>query len=252
METNVGLQEIEIGKRMRKFRDEANGITYIENMTDAVREKLESAFCDAVEEVCGFEFDRTYELDEEMFQLENFIYSMTKNIGSGAWVKVQTDIGYNVYWAEPIAPKKDYYSIQREIGKLSLNQSITTAEQAAVKAQKLNRFLNQLDLLLLSQQIGIVPYYVRIRVAKNKYKYLLPTQYEISSGSELYQNVILAHGKNYGVTYKEVFKSNDKDIIHYIMSRGITKDEAIIMAKLKDIYFVCDVNLMMNKVFQPN
>lgn len=234
-----------------KYVDLVNNITYITNMTEELRDKLESAFCNGLDEYFGQTFEQEEELDLNVYNIDNFIYSHTKkSVGAGAWVKVKTDIGYNVYYAKPVAPKTDIFSLRREMSKLTPYAS-DDKKTLDLKKKKMDSITYRYDLMMFSGHIGIQPYYIQIKVAKNKYNYLLPTQYELASDVELYQNVILAEGKDMGVTFKEIYKSNDENIIHYIMSRGIPKDEAIMMAKLKEIYFIVDVAAIMQKVIQP-
>lgn len=165
-----------------------------------------------------------------------------KKLTKGEWIKIKTDDGYEVHYATPFKIR-DKYFLQRRI------------DSNFKKIEKLTKIGNTKEIQRLESEkiffescifLDLKPYFVSIK-RNGKNEYLLPYQYEFSNGIEVYQECINVKG----ITYKTHYKNNqDKEKIFYLQQRGISKEVAIILSKLKDTYFIINLKEMFDSALK--
>jgi len=213
-------------------------------LTDDFLDKAEELFYTYLETI----FDNTSYIDgfDELFQLQNFFpHFVGKDVEDGKWIRVKTETGYNVYWAKHSDKVLSIDKIQRDLKKL--NSKPETLEIV-------NRKLKLTNDLVLAQHVNEMPSplkYVKALRTKTQWLYLLPHEYEIVSDIQLYVNAVLAKDVKKSIKYKQLFTKQDLDQIHYMQSRGIPLDVAIMMSKLEQCYFIVDVQELFNEWMQP-
>ena len=227
--------------------------------------KSEEEYCELLEQQFNFGSDEYYDLDESFWAYENF-FPENKSVGEGAWIKVKTEIGYNVYFAKRTIKRFNKLDVQRKIKNqsnqadkiLEIAQNTVEHDEALViiekgmKKVKSNKDLcKELMRAEMLEELELEPYCVKYRVSKSTWKTVMPCDYEMISDIEAYVKTISELGKTEAVTYKSIFTYLDENIIFYLQSRGISRDTAIMLAKLKDCYFICNVPKMFEMWMQP-
>lgn len=210
--------------------------------------------------------DRCDDLDEPFWAYENF-FPENKSVGDGAWIKVKTSIGYNVYFAKRTIKRFNKTDAQNKIKRQSnqTNKIIDLAEHTLeghdkaleilekgfIKINSNKDLYKELMRAEMLEEIGLEPYCVKYRVSKSTWKVVTPCEYEMVNDIEAYVKTISELGKTEAVTYKSIFTYLDENIIFYLQSRGISRDTAVMLAKLKDCYFICNVPKMFEMYMQP-
>jgi hypothetical protein len=209
------------------------------------------------------------DLDEPFWAYENFFpnneYS-NKSVEGGAWIKVKTEHGYNVYYAKRTKKQFNKTNIQRKFNKqtkqvekllntaqmtMDNKEALATLDKGQAKIDDNNSLSLELMRAEMLEQLGLEPYCVKYRVSKSKWKTATPIEYELVNDIEAYVQVVTEMGKSEAVTYKTIFSAVDEDVIFYLQSRGISRDSAIMLSKLKDCYFICNVGKIFEMAMQP-
>ncbi len=207
------------------------------------------------------EQNESYFLDDHLFDLfsyENYLPGAAgKNIGSGCWIKVRTETGFEVHYAKPSNRKRRFNeeieSLQTQLEKhvssaLKDLQTVTKASDALNKAPETNKKTKALQDKLYEAHIRfgieLKPYEVRIQKSKSTTVYLLPYQYEIVDDIDQFSEAYLENVP--GVTMKAIFTSDQNDIIFYLTSRGISKRTAEVMAQLGQSFFTVNMITAMD------
>lgn len=213
---------------------------------------------DSIEEIFYAQLDEFVErkwdfystdLFEDTFQMQNFYPALyKKDVGSGSWVKVKSPEGYHVYWAKK-APRKtlSVEALQRKYKK------ITSKDVGEKGLAEIERDMEFMDELSIAQKHAGFPHdlqFVKIMKTRTQIEYLLPYQYEIVSDITLYTRAITDKMNKGAVKYKSLFTGEDKDQIFYLQSRGIDKDTAIMLSKLKQVYFKIDTAKLLYQAMQ--
>jgi hypothetical protein len=214
-------------------------------LSDETLDKAEELFGTYIETTFGY---NTSYIDgfDELFQLQNFFpYFVGKNIDEGKWIRVKSEAGYNIYWAKHSNKILSIDKIQRDLKKL--NSKSDTLEV-------INKKLKLTNDLTLAQYVNEMPSplkYVKALRTKTQWLYLLPHEYEIVTDIQLYVNAVLDKDVKKSVKYKQLFTKQDNDQIHYMQSRGIPRDVAVMMSRLEQCYFTVDVQELFNEWMQP-
>lgn len=196
---------------------------------------------------------------EEIVQIQNFFPEFyKKGVGSGAWIRVKTDTGYNVYYAKQCNKKMSAEKIHRDIKRLdrkrNKNSKNDDIESVTVAPELTKKKLELLEQIQVADVVNCMPsdiYYVKALRTKSQWTYLLPYEYEIVSDIQLYVEAILDKDVKKSVKYRQLFTKQDQDQIFYMQSRGIPKETAIMMCRLQQCYFVVDVQELFNEWMQP-
>jgi len=195
-------------------------------------------------------------LDFDLFDYQNFHPELTgKDIGAGSWVRIKTVKGWEVHWAKKSTRVMDVSPLKRKYKKLEkLELSLETSLEASAK-QKLKVIEEKIDILKKIAQAEIIegmdeqPKYVRIQRTRTQARYLLPKEYEVVNEIELYSDAVISKACKKGIFFKALFTAQDNNVIHYLRSRGISKETAEMMAKMKHGYFVLNQNELVSNVF---
>ena len=207
---------------------------------------LEDIFFDQIDEI--FKHDDTNYIDgfDEHFDLQNFYPAFyNKDVGGGSWVRVKTDIGYNVFYAK-VAPQKRVSREQLERKLIKVNRDLKSARNI----EKSRQLLNEIRIADLLNKFPHTFKFVKIQKTKSTFQFLLPHEYEIVEDIQLYTAAIKDKMNGGSVKYKSRFTAEDKDQIFYLQSRGIDKDTAVLLSKLKQVYFVVDVTKLFTNYMQ--
>jgi len=219
-----------------------DGVVTLEDMFFC---RLDESFRHATQEV-----NDTWEDNMEMFAPENYLPSEKTLPEGGAWIKVRHETGYQLHFAKVSNRKRRF---AEEIKKVSqtLNKEMEKVREFNCSMDKAEALHKKMDILFVYHEIDIPLYEVRYQRTKTKVEYLNPFQYEICSDEDLQMILDAVRKKTFGVKMRNLYTSVNKDQIFYLRSRGISEQEAMIMANLKQCYF--DVDIMgMNEVFNES
>jgi hypothetical protein len=192
------------------------------------------------------------ELDEDIFQYENFYPEKCgKDVGSGAWIMVKTDIGYNVYFAKKSKKYFDSNATKRKIKRLQAKEE--ASYDLDMKLENLGGIIELNGQLRTANQIemlGEEPKYVKIQKTRTQVRYLLPHEYKIIDDIQLYVDAVTDGKSRRAVKFKALFTAKQNDAIFYMQQRGIRKEIAEMMVQLQNGYFICDTQAMFSDVYQ--
>lgn len=172
----------------------------------------------------------------EDFMCEVYFPAKDKTLpDGGAWIKIRTNTGFEVHYAKKSIRKKRWDElIEAKLKSTDLDD-----------LDKAKDKISNLPELLIRQAIGKTPYEVYIYRTKTKKEYLLTTQYTIVEDIEQFSNAYMESIA--GVYSKKLYSYVNKDAIFYLQSRGIPKKVAEVMASLKQLYFIVNMEEAMNE-----
>lgn len=215
--------------------------------TEEEFELIEEIFCAQIDHIFEIDDMSTDEFDN-LFQLENFYPAFVKkDVGSGSWIRIATETGYNVYWAKA-APQKRISEEQLRRQHKKLNH---LPKKTVSQLNKILSLVDEIKAALLIKQFPHELKYVRIMRTRTQSEYVLPYQYEIVNDIQLYTEVIRDKMNKGAVKYKSYFTKQDEDQVFYLQSRGIDRDTAVLMCKLQQVYFQVDVPKLFANYMQP-
>lgn len=168
----------------------------------------------------------------EKFDFNVYFPKENKKVGEGAWIKVYTDSGYEVHWANK-SKRKDY--ISREYKKTSNKRLLRELNK-----EKVALHLNKLKELEIRLKIGLEPYEVYYYRTKTQKQHLTTDKYEYL-GDDIERIINYIMNRVSTVKVRSLFSSSNKDQIFYLRSRGIPKQLAMLMSNLKQCYFKVDL-----------
>lgn len=178
----------------------------------------------------------------DAFSSENY-FGGEKNVGTGAWIKIRTENGFELHYAKRSTRKirlnevldKENTRVNKILAKVT--KSISSGEiNNELEKLKNNNKLREAQ---LRSYIGLIPYEVRIRRSKTKTEYYLPYQYEMVTDIDEFAD---AYKNNTPfLEMKTLFTNENKEAIFYLQSRGISKKVAQILASLNQSYFTFDM-----------
>lgn len=201
------------------------------------------SLCEFTEEDKFYKHFDIYHSDKEFLDFFTDVISYDnivteKKLTKGEWIKIKTDNGYEVHYATPFKIRDKYFLQRRIDSNLKKNEKLTKIGNT----EEVQRLESENIFFESCIYLDLKPYFVSIK-RKGKNEYLLPYQYEFSNGINVYQECII--NKIKGITYKTHYKNNqDKEKIFYLQQRGISKEVAIILSKLKDTYFIINLKEM--------
>lgn len=179
----------------------------------------------------------------DAFSSENYFGGGEKNVGTGAWIKIRTENGFELHYAKRSTRKirlnevldKENTRVNKILAKVT--KSISSGEiNNELEKLKNNNKLREAQ---LRYYIGLIPYEVRIRRSKTKTEYYLPYQYEMVTDIDEFAD---AYKNNTPfLEMKTLFTNENKEAIFYLQSRGISKKVAQILASLNQSYFTFDM-----------
>ena len=204
--------------------------------------------------------DYYWEDHMEVFDVENYFPSVVgKEVGNGQWIKIRTPVGYEIHYARVARRKHRYVEeynkvsnkltslLKKELTELqnSIKQEEKTVGLSKVKKDVQKSLSDKKLELQVRHLIGIPVYEVRIQRSKSRVEYYLPYQYEIVQDVEEITQYYL--NKVTGVSIKSIYTAENYDKIHYLMSRGINRRTAEIMATLNQSYFIVNMQEAMGE-----
>jgi hypothetical protein len=181
----------------------------------------DNLFLDEFPEICSFDNVETEEKIET----------------NGSWIMREIENGLSVHFAKKV--KIDDYFLDRLIKKN--NNKISKVKDKTIE----NKLLAENAFYLTCQQLSIKPYFVKIQKTATTFEYILPYQYKLCKDVDIYVDLVL--NKNKHIKTKNLFKNLDENVIFYLQSRGISKERAIIMSKLKNISFYVNITNMIKE-----
>jgi len=196
-------------------------------------------------------FDFNDKLDETIFQYQNF-FPHDKSVTDGKWIKVPTDVGFNVYYAKPSRKIPNETNITRKVKKLQ--KQVDNETDIDKKLKLAGETVKLTGELLTARYLDIFAYdlkYARIRTSKSKLVHLLPHEYEVVNADIEEYIAAMSYSLNKGaVKFKHIFSSENEEQVFYLRSRGIPKHMAILMADLKNAYFVVNTQELFDQTMQ--
>jgi len=189
---------------------------------------------------------------EKYVQVQNFFpHLVGKDVGSGSWVKVKTDIGYNVYWAKKSSKRLSVEMLQRKLNGMTKNNKNDNLEILKGKIEELKGVKKEIDLFSYLLTLPFEIQSVKILKGKNNFDYILPSDFEMVEDVTIYTDAILDGMNGSAVKTKEHFTSADEDKVFYLQSRGISKEIAVMMVKLQHCHFILDSQKLLKNWMQP-
>ncbi len=174
-------------------------------------------------------------LDTEPFYAESYFPELIgKNIGEGAWIRIPTEKGFNVYFAKPSRVKIDFARKERELS-IRLNR-LDRPDITLKQIEETKTLLEQVNFLSIQRTIGIDPYYVTYRKTKTKKVSVLPHEYDMVNDIDTYTSAVSEH-----IKLKLYYTADLEDKIFYLQTRGISRATATRMVASGQGYF--EVNL---------
>ena len=157
----------------------------------------------------------------------------------GAWVKIRTETGFEVHFAKKSLRKKRWNElIAAELKSSKRNMNLSKLDKAQIS-------LDAITELRIREAIKLAPYEIYINRTKAKKEYYFTNQYTIVDDIERFSEAYMASIT--GVYSKNLYTSVNKDAIFYLQSRGIPKKVAEIMASLKQMYFIVNIEEAMGE-----
>lgn len=177
----------------------------------------------------------------EMFDFKNYFPEGAHYVGQGAWIKVRTENGFAIRFAKKSTRRLRF----EELYISEMNKAMKRMKTMEFDPNKENRASKTIKEYAIRMKIGMRPYEVWYWRTKTRKTYLMPYQYELVPDIDEYikyasQNV--THLKVH-----PIYDGNNSDKIHYIMSRGIPKKVATIMAGIGECYFTFNMDKGMEK-----
>ena len=213
-------------------------------LTDDELEKFEEYFYEYLDTLFDHNDFNTDEI-ERVFQFQNFFPAFYgKEMGSGKWIKINTEDGYNIYWAKHSNKILSAEQFARQIKRLG-----NTDENI----KKMGRKLELLEWLRISNFVDMMPsglHFTKYLKTRTTWEYVLPHQYEIIEDISLYTDAISDKMNKHSVKYKQLFTKQDELQVFYLQSRGIPKDVATMMCKLQQCYFIVNTSALFAECYQ--
>jgi hypothetical protein len=221
--------------------------------------QVEEGLFDEIEEHFFDYFDLTTNHDqfdfdtfEKYVQVQNFFpHLVGKDVGSGSWVKVKSDLGYNVYWAKKSNKILSVEKLTRKLtGMTKVNKNIELGVLKG-KIEELNEIKKEIDLFSYLLTLPFEIQFVKILKGKNNFDYILPSTFEMVEDVTIYTDALMDGMNGGAVKVKEHFTSADEDKVFYLQSRGISREIAVMMVKLQHCHFVIDTQKLFSNWMQP-
>lgn len=218
-------------------------------------EMVEDVFCQYLD-ITFENRDLSEEGVEDVMQLQNFFPDLVgKGIGEGTWIRVNTEIGYNLYYAKPSNKRMSFETLQRDINniviKMRENESVDDLDKNLALITKKLEIAKEAHIASLAMAMPSKIKYVKALRTKSQWMYLLPHEYEIVYDIQLYVNAILDKDVKKSVKYRQLFTKQDHDQVFYMQSRGIPKETAIMMCRLQQCYFIVDTQALFAEWMRP-
>lgn len=199
-----------------------------------------------------------WEDNMEMFMYDNYFSGSKSLPEGGSWIKVRTEKGFELHFAKVSTRKRRWEELMEVAGKkylVKMKGHIKGYNKTEIssfdldKDKKQTKKIEQLEfeykVYRIRNSIKMSPYEIRIKTSKTVTKYLLPYQYELIDGVDLYIKAYME--KTPGLKFKVLYSSIDDDKIFYLRTRGIPKEQAEIMCSLNSGYFIIDMNVMIDE-----
>ena len=218
--------------RLFYYHNTGKRLETVEQIIDAIVDEkftFEDVFMERMNHI-GMTYNEECYWEDNMEKFDYKVYfPEDKNVGSGSWIKVKTETGYEVHWAKKSTRKYRW----REKMEDHMKKSIS-----GMNADRLKKHSEALTELTLRWKIGLPLYEVFYYRTKTKKAYVTPDQYEICDVDEVIGWLM---DKVPTVKVKSLFTAVNKEVIFYMMQRGIPKQLAMVMSNLKQCYFTVDV-----------
>lgn len=188
---------------------------------------------------------------DEIFDFDNFFPDPEKRSiePGGSWIRIPTETGFDVRFAKPwrrtefpkvFIREKTGFDISRP--KLTLKQfEAISNEQVYVPIAAL---IMQQYLFIWREKYG-KPFRLPLAVCalgKRKKLYLQPKEFEVV-GPDFMRIAEWSYKPGSGVTFHRIFNERqDKDRVHYLMSRGIPRKQSEVMVSMETGMFKVDMN----------
>jgi hypothetical protein len=234
--------------------DFLNIASWTEQVEEGIFEEIEEHFFDYLDLTlnCGLIDDFDDILFDKYVQVQNFFpHLVGKDVDSGSWVKVKSDVGYNVYWAKKSSKRLSVEMLQRKLNDINRNSKNADLKVLKGKIETLELIKKEKDLFSYLLTLPFEIQFVKILKGKNNFDYILPSGFEMVEDVTIYTDVLSDAMNGGAVKAKEHFTSEDEDKIFYLQSRGISREIAVIMVKLQHCHFIIDTNKLFANWMQP-
>jgi hypothetical protein len=227
------------------------GLLPHEQLCDVEFDKIEEYFFDYFDLTTNhnqFDFD-TF---EKYIQVQNFFpHLVGKDVGSGSWVKVKSDIGYNVYWAKKSNKRISVELLQRKLTGITKINKNDSSDVLKDKLEVIKTIKKEIDLFSYLLTLPFEMQFVKILKGKNNFDYILPSDFDMVEDVTIYTDAIMDGMNGGAVKAKEHFTSADEDKVFYLQSRGISREIAVMMVKLQHCHFIIDSQKLFANWMQP-
>jgi hypothetical protein len=220
---------------------------------------VDGSIFDEIEEHFFDYFDLTTNHDsfddvtfEKYVQVQNFFpHLVGKDVGNGSWVKVKSDVGYNVYWAKKSSKRLSVEMLQRKLNDLNRSNKNVDLDSLKGKVETLELIKKEIVLFSYLLTLPFEIQFVKILKGKNNFDYILPSDFEMVEDVTIYTDALLDSMNMGAVKAKEHFTSEDEDKVFYLQSRGISREIAVMMVKLQHCHFIINSQKLLANWMQP-
>jgi hypothetical protein len=218
----------------------------LKSLVDECKVDLEEIYCHYLDAVFGPVADYTIETENKI-RFENFFWTPKSDVGEGAWIRVKTEKGFNVYYAKKSKKTIDFDKVLRkcELESRSMQRILDsnaeglTSQELGDEWDKKDKSFKDYEYHETLKEINLQPIFVSVRKTKTQKTYLAPTEYELVNDINVYVDIVMNH-KTDGVKAKAIYTSENEDMIFYIQSRGISRERAKMLALLQQCHFVVE------------
>lgn len=221
---------------LQESPDSTNMDEVEEKFIDLVSNTIDSLFGDRSEE--GIKF---FDDNMDFLSLENFFPELYGKEISSEWIQVPSEKGYNIHLAKRCNRRNRLQQLKKKVDSFKRVENLSVSKIEEMLAA-MNEWRQHYFLLHFPYQ----PKWVKVSTSKTGVRYFLPTDYRIIDSPELY----LKCDRVKSVKVINHFDSDDKDHIFYLRTRGLSKKQAILLSKLKDVHLEVNVGLAMQEVIQ--
>lgn len=177
----------------------------------------------------------------DRFEFKNYFPHGTHDVGQGSWIKVRTENGFAIRFAKKSTRKLRF----EELYISEMNKAMKRMKTMEFDPDREDEASDTIKEYAIRMKIGMRPYEVWYWRTKTRKTYLMPYEYELVSDIDEYIQYVSQNVPHLKV--HPIYDGNNSDKIHYIMSRGIPRKVATIMAGIGECYFTFNMEKGMEQ-----
>ncbi len=218
---------------------------------DEVEEIFLELIANHIDDTFGYGSDSAINIFDDnmgLLSLESFYPELYGKSIVSSWIKVDSKEGYSVFYAKNSKRKNRFYSLVRDFDKnVAPDVKGLSIKQISKRLKLINDYRIEQFLLEFPFELK----WAKVNTSKTGVKYFLPHEYEIAESPEIYLECQKDKIASKAVRMIKHFDSDAKNEIYYLRSRGISKEDAIRLIKLKEVHFEINTKLVFENYMTP-